>query len=116
MTLDNNKNSVVDLSYLEEYTDGDQEMIDELIAAFLETTSEGLVELKSGIDMEDSTVWTQAAHKLKGAAGYVGADTMKTLCAEAQAMTTSTQEERSSFYHKVVVSCDTVCDFLNGRG
>ena len=62
----------VDLSYLQEYTDGDDDVMDELIEAFQETALEGLEELKKGVYETEMTVWNAAAHKLKGAAGYVG--------------------------------------------
>lgn len=115
MALENNVPPPVNFSYLEEYTDGDQEMMDELIEAFLETTSEGMAELQRGVEAEDTAVWTKAAHKLKGSAGYLGAEEMKALCAKAEGMQNATSEERLSFYKTIMLSCTTVCDFLNER-
>ena len=33
---------------------------------------------------EDITSWAEAAHKLKGGAGSIGADTLQSLCNQAQ--------------------------------
>lgn len=113
--MSNDAVSPVDLSYLQEYTDGDEEMIEELIEVFYETVVEGLATLKDTIAEDPTDQWKAAAHKLKGAAGYVGAEQMKTLCAHAQNMEAANTEERTRTYEKIEQSYNAVRHFLEER-
>tara|TARA_R110001592_G_scaffold20926_25_gene84903 strand:- start:30142 stop:30672 length:531 start_codon:yes stop_codon:yes gene_type:complete len=72
--------------------------------------------LVSMLIAEDPTdQWKAAAHKLKGAAGYVGAEQMKTLCAHAQNMEAANTEERTRTYEKIEQSYNAVRHFLEER-
>ena len=94
----NSELSPIDLSYLQEYTDGDEEIIDELIEVFKETASEGIDDFRKGIEGEDLMPWKAAAHKLKGVSGYVGASQLRALCSQAEEMNAPTSGERSEFF------------------
>lgn len=103
---------VVDLSCLEEYTDGDPESIQELLEAFYETANESLDGLSEHTVDGESDGWQQSAHKLKGAAGYVGAEVMRSLCATAQNMKVATMQERSEILDQIKQQYSAVCDVL----
>ena len=107
--------SPVDLSYLQEYTDGDTEMIASLLDVFRETVSESLEVLKSAIQDPSMASWKSAAHKLKGAAGYVGATHMKALCDTAQNMDEGTLEEKKARFNEILYSYERVTLFLKER-
>lgn len=112
---ENNELPPIDLSYLQEYTDGDEEVMDELIEVFKETASEGIDDFRKGIEGDDLTPWKAAAHKLKGASGYVGASHLKALCVQAEEMNTPTSGERSEFFKKIEKSYEDVCQLLEDR-
>ncbi|MGH1402851.1 MAG: Hpt domain-containing protein [Alphaproteobacteria bacterium] len=105
----------VDLSYLQEYTDGDEEVMNELIDVFQETALEGMDDFKKGIHEAEMTIWKAAAHKLKGAAGYVGAHHLKALCSKAEAMPPTPAEDRAIFFQKIELSYKAVHQFLEER-
>lgn len=104
--------TVVDLSCLQEYTDGDPEAMQELIEAFYETAEDGLTALEENVVDGQSEAWSSAGHKLKGAAGYVGAAKLKSLCARAQDMKTASQDERADMFVQIKQSYGDVCKFL----
>lgn len=93
--------SPIDLSLLKQYAHGDEEILNELIEAFYTETQKALTELNAGKDIEDSKRWTEAAHKIKGSAGYVGADKLRKLSADAQKMEGSTPEERLDVFDSI---------------
>ena len=56
--------------------------------------------------------WQEAAHGLKGSAGYIGAHTLEILCGEAQNMNSNTQSERKSILSKIEQEHAAICKFL----
>jgi len=108
-------NSIVNLSCLEEYTNGDPEAIKELLEMFFETAEESLEKLESNIIDGKNDYWSSAGHKLKGAAAYVGADTLKSLCAQAQNMNNATQLERNDIFKKIKIAYANVCIVLKEK-
>ena len=107
--------TIVDLTCLQEYTDNDPVAMQELIDIFYETAHEDLKILADSIAEGKGDEWYAASHKLKGAAGYIGALAMKALCAEAQNMTGSTPAMRANLYRKIKTSYDDACHFLKER-
>lgn len=103
---------VIDLSCLEEYTDGDPDAIRELVEVFHETASEALGLLEENICEGENTAWSDAAHKLKGASSYLGAEKLRSLCADAQEMKTGRLEERADLYQRIKESYGDVCEAL----
>lgn len=104
----------IDLSYLHEYTDGDQDMINVLIDAFFEAAEESLTAFRRGIEEEDMATWKGAAHKLKGAAGYVGADQLRELCLNAEHMDPVPSAQRADIFAEIEKSYLGVRDVLQG--
>ncbi|MEM6414798.1 MAG: Hpt domain-containing protein [Pseudomonadota bacterium] len=74
----------IDLQHLEQYTDGDNALLTEILTIFLGQVETCLQSLK--IDADDQT-WRDACHSLKGAARGVGAWKLGDAAAEAEAMT-----------------------------
>ena len=99
----------LDLSYLHEYTDGDQEMINELIEVFYETADEALAELKDALDAGDRATWKASAHKLKGASGYVGAAALKNLCFQAEELSDNKNEPLDGIFTEISETYKVVC-------
>ncbi|MCB1680790.1 MAG: Hpt domain-containing protein [Alphaproteobacteria bacterium] len=102
----------VDLSYLQEYTDGNEEALKELIEVFTETFMEELGQLKGAIKDGESKEWSEVAHKLKGASAFVGAEHLRKLCAEAQKMVSASAADRSALYEKISLGYENVSAYL----
>ena len=107
------KESLIDLKHLNEYTDGDPEAIRDLLALFYESCEEGLQDLQAHICEGQSPEWCAAAHKLKGASAYVGALHLQALCAQAQMMQNTTTSQRELMYSKIKERYDLVSSILH---
>jgi two-component system sensor histidine kinase/response regulator len=105
----------VDLSYLKNYVDGDPEALNELIDAFHETFKEGIVALEANLIEGESQEWSAAAHKMKGAAGFLGAEKLKELCAEAQNMKVAAVSTRKEQFEKIKGLYLVITDYLTGK-
>lgn len=103
---------LINLSHLEEYTDGDPEMMQELIDVFFETVDETLSTLEHNVTEGENEAWSEAAHKLKGAAGYVGAEKLRSYCNIAQQMRNVPQCERQTMFQNIHEHAARVCDTL----
>jgi len=81
----------LDLSRLNEITDGDAEFAHELIETFILVSAEQIVELAGALDKADRGEFARAAHKLKGACANIHAIAMRDLAykfeAEAHSLT-----------------------------
>ncbi len=103
--------TIVDLSCLNEYTDGDPEANAELVEAFYETADQSIKQLQSSIFEETTETlgnWSAAAHKLKGACGYLGAESLKALCDTAQQMQAAPSSEKETTFNKIKNQYDMV--------
>jgi HPt (histidine-containing phosphotransfer) domain-containing protein len=62
----------------------DEELIDELVRSFLESSAEGIEALATAIALGDALAVRLAAHSLKGASGNFGAERMRSVSAELE--------------------------------
>lgn len=60
--------------------EGEPDILDELIALFLEDTLQQLAALREAVENEDTQSVERIAHTLKGSCGNMGALRMATLC------------------------------------
>ena len=91
---ENMENSPVNLDSLRENGMGDEEFIKEMIGLFVSQGAEQIRELKEHCVDGKSELWVEIAHALKGTSGQVWAETMRSLCDEAQNMSDSSAEAR----------------------
>ncbi len=105
----------VDLTHLKEYTDGDPEEEKDLIRIFLSQSTESLNILKAHCLNGECQAWMEAAHKMKGGAGMIGAEKLQTLCDQAQQMLDADAVERKDIFGKIKTVYEDVETFLNNR-
>ena len=72
--------NVVDFSYLEGFTAGDQQVISEVLALFLGQAEGWVVSLRAG-----DPGWRDVVHTIKGASRGIGANALADACARAEA-------------------------------
>ena len=92
---------VINLDILNEYTDGDPEAVQEIVEIFYDTFESGLSELEKDLSHEKLEHWVAVSHKLKGAAGYVGAEKLRTLCAESQDLQDGSIETKEKIFANI---------------
>ena len=68
------------------WVDGDQELLAELVAVFLEDLPARLQALRVAVQTEDAQGTERAAHSLKGAMASLGGETARTLAYEIEQM------------------------------
>jgi len=115
MSADQHEEAPVDLSYLHDYTDGDPDAMNELLEIFHETFVEELRHLQESLAEGHNQAWTEYAHKLKGASGYVGAEKLRAFCSQAQNMLEASADERKAVFALIKQNYEIVCKFLEAR-
>ena len=104
--------TLINLSSLEEYSDGDPEILAELLEAFYDTAESSIDALKQNISSGENPDWHKAAHKLKGASGYVGASRLTELCVQAEQMTDCDKSVRENAYTEISHLYSQICTQL----
>ncbi|MET0155359.1 MAG: Hpt domain-containing protein [Rickettsiales bacterium] len=86
----------VNLRNLRLITEGDQELERELFREFLSSFSVGAEEMEKHIsDPASAGAWKGAAHRLKGMALNLGAETLGNYCMDAEARFGATIDEKA---------------------
>jgi len=110
------KVSPVDLSLIEEYADHDFDTQKELLGIFYTKSLQDLEDMKEAIqDTQSVQKYIDAAHGLKGSAGYIGAKALEELCNKGQNMVQCSSDERTELYESIVQEHAVVCSFLKKR-
>ncbi|MGB1076971.1 MAG: CHASE domain-containing protein [Bdellovibrionales bacterium] len=104
--------SPANLDILKEYADNDPEVEKELLNVFYDKSEADIKILQENLDGGTNKEWSEAAHSLKGSAGYVGAKNLHHLCAQAQDMLQATGRERQDMFAEIKAEYKKVCDFL----
>lgn len=107
--------ALFDLAYLQEYTDGDEDMIAVLVETFYETFDEGLVELSQEITDGDNQKWSDISHKLKGAAAFLGAEELRNLAMTGQEMKTASLAQRQDLFNQISQNYEDVKSALKSQ-
>lgn len=102
----------VNLALLEEYADTPED-VKRFVQTFIRQSNEGLKILQEHCIDGDSKDWMEAAHKLKGGAGMIGAKKLQTLCAQAQEMQTSTAKKRDEILKEIKNEYAKIKDHMN---
>lgn len=71
---------VLNLDFLSEQFDGDEECIAEILTIFIKSSDETISNLNYSIENRDEDKLLAAAHKLKGSAGTVGGEILAEQC------------------------------------
>lgn len=74
---DHENETVTDLAYLRDISDGNKEFIDEMVNLFVDQSGGHIASLREGLAAFDYVTIAAAAHKLKPVLGYVGIDLEK---------------------------------------
>ncbi len=104
----------VDLSRLNEFTEGDKDTENMVINLFLETAYESFDRLKCAQLSEESEEWSKAAHSFKGASGNLGAVTLHAICSDAEHKGEVSREEKDMILNSLYAEFSKVETYLKG--
>lgn len=104
----------VDLSRLEEFTEGDKDTENMVINLFLETAYMSLDSLKTAQLDGSAEEWSKAAHSFKGASGNLGAMSLHALCADAEHKGAVSSDEKSDLLRCIYSEFTKVENYLKG--
>lgn len=85
--------SIINLDMLRNYAD-DQADMKRFCNLFFMTADQSIQKLQEQCTNGNNPQWSETAHRMKGAAGSIGASHLADLCGEAQGMKESTKNER----------------------
>jgi PAS domain S-box-containing protein len=101
----------LDLSVLQSFADDEKEM-QEFIDVFMSQAEDIITVLEKNCSDGRNTEWIEAAHKLKGSSGAVGANLLQDLCAKAQDMSDTTAALRAEILREIQTVYDEVKELL----
>lgn len=104
----------VDLSRLNEFTEGDKDTEEMVINLFLETAYESFDRLKCAQLSEEAEEWSKAAHSFKGASGNLGAVTLHAICSDAEHKGEVSREEKDMILSTLYAEFSKVETYLKG--
>lgn len=102
----------INLAHMDDYTDGDEDEQRELLNLFKQQFTQSLKDLKEQITPGRNKEWSEIAHQMKGGAAMIGAEELRTLCAEAQNKENTTKTERQKLYNEITAAFDSVCIYM----
>ncbi len=104
----------VDLTRLNEFTEGDKDTEQMVINLFLDTAYESFDMLKNAQLQDNPEDWSKAAHSMKGASGNLGAMALHSLCSDAEHKGDVSKEEKSLILSNLYAEFGKVESYLNG--
>jgi signal transduction histidine kinase/NO-binding membrane sensor protein with MHYT domain/DNA-binding response OmpR family regulator len=99
--------SLLDLSKLKSFSEGDVEIEKELIHVFIRQSEINLETLKQHRTGDNINAWQEAGHMLKGGASSIGADRLAALCQKAQHMS-DVDSARSALFADITAEYEQV--------
>lgn len=109
------KENPVDMNILQDYANNRTDTLQEIIGIFYKRSLEDLKEMAQHRTDGTNDNWSEAAHNLKGTAGYIGAKDLRGLASEAQNMVDGTAADRKRLYTKIEKEHKKVCSFFRDR-
>ncbi len=106
----------VDLTTLRSFTSNNPETEKRLLDLFVKKSNQNMEELGTACVDGPCEAWVEAAHSLKGGAAGVGAETLRSLCNDAQHMDNATADERTRMLNKIQREYGVVKNYLYEQG
>jgi len=73
----------------------DKDQINEMLRLFINSTERLLADLAQAVDSRDAVQTARQAHQIKGAAAYMGAETMTELASETETQAKAAQMDKA---------------------
>ena len=113
--VSNANTTPLNLEHLEVFTDGDKQEEEKLLNLFFEQTDLSLSDLRQALQEENTENWGKAAHRLKGAAANLGAETLAATCKQAEEAKGDTKDVKENLLRKIIAQEELLRKFSNER-
>jgi HPt (histidine-containing phosphotransfer) domain-containing protein len=106
---------ITDLTYLKDMTDGNPELIQEMINIFTTQVNEYIGELNSLYDLKNWNGLSRIAHKAKSAAAIMGMTKLAKMMKEFElnAKDQLNVDKYPEYIHRFTEDCNAACEELN---
>jgi signal transduction histidine kinase/FixJ family two-component response regulator len=108
--------SPVNLSFLRDSSQGDEEYIRNMIELFVATSKRQIDELKHCCGDGKGGDWVEVSHGLKGTAASVGAETLGKFCSRAQEMESAGPSEKAAMLEAIESEFINIRAYLVEKG
>ncbi|MCK6418895.1 MAG: ATP-binding protein [Alphaproteobacteria bacterium] len=108
--------AVINLENLRSNSMGDEDFVRTMVELFATQGRAQLDALAAQCTSGDNEQWTEVAHALKGTAGSVGTEAMRTLCAQAQTMHNASEHDRRTQLKAIEIAFTAALDALKSNG
>jgi len=109
--------TIIELEHLNLFTEGDAEMEQTLVEAFVAAGLETLQALRDNVQAcGSSNDWRNASHKLKGSSAQLGAVRLSNACLVAESLVAPRQEDKQCLLASIETSFAEVHRFFEARG
>ncbi len=110
------KNDFIDWHYLNDFTDGDKKIENELFSVFLENLETDLEALRQMNDKDDFKKWLNYAHKIYGSSCHVGAKKLSVICDKAQSLSQDNVKQMKAMTHAIEKSANDLKEYIGQIG
>jgi HPt (histidine-containing phosphotransfer) domain-containing protein len=108
--------TILDLSGMRAYLDGDKEEEREIIQVFVSKAQKDLEAIKASSDGVSLEAWQESCHSLKGSAALLGAFILRDLCHEGETMGGCDVTAQQAVFSRIAEAYDAVLAALNDEG
>ncbi|AMO57834.1 hypothetical protein GZ77_12885 [Endozoicomonas montiporae] len=96
---------MLDLTNLQQITDGNRAMLNSLLSEFVRTTDSDLKDLANAVSSQQKDLITRLSHRIKGAASIVGASELAELTGELETKGKQAHPDDSSELLNKIIDC-----------
>lgn len=114
--LTKRKADFIDWHYLNDFTDGDKKIENELFSVFLENLETDLEALRQMNDKDDFKKWLNYAHKIYGSSCHVGAKKLSVICDKAQSLSQDNVKQMKAMTHAIEKSANDLKEYIGQIG
>lgn len=105
----------MDWQRVEQMTEGDKHMEQEVMDVFVEDLRHSLSELASHFAQHDQPEWVKLAHRLYGASANMGAQQLAILCHKAQTMHLAPWQDLETCHHTIMQQGNQLLHLLSAK-
>ena len=102
----------INMEQLRLFTDGDVQEEQHLISLFLEQAYEIVSVLQHAMTYDDASAWQSAAHRLKGASGNLGAESLREACYAAEQNRDATKAQKEMMLKTIQGLIDSIAAYF----
>ena len=113
--MSDRQSSVIDLEFLDEFTQGDLEFEKEIIQLFIDNSSKNIDDMVSALEDGDNDKWYKSSHLLKGSSGAIGAWSFMKLAENGQKAKDQPKSEKVKILDQIRKNHKVVVDFISKR-